>query len=387
MKTQCTPVKHAALAAALLGIAPALVAESSMDTRDHDARSTDATTPAYSKPASADARTRAALNDARGRSVSDLLGQDVYGTGNEDLGEIKDFIVDTQSGKITYAVVSSGGILGINQSLRAVPIDALRVSGDRMNIDLEQSRWTQAPVFTKDQLASLSQDARRKELQEFYGQRESRFGFRDGQLTLVSELRGKDVRMGDKEVGEIEDVIVQMQSRTVAALLDPDDDYAGTDREFLVPLKKLTNYDQDNLSTTLSREDFTQADRTYAASDTRSTDIGDTLQAWGAAAGSAIQSGSARVADAAENAGDRLKNTTRTNQGQPPVDAIRRAVQADARAAGVQSTVNVVAAQDKVILRGTVPTEDVKERIEERAESVAQGWDVESELRVASTNP
>lgn len=393
MKTKSTPVKHAAIAALLLGIAPALVAESSMDKRNHDARSTDADR-AYQNPSASDQIDRATTNrlasqDSRGRPASELLGQNVYGTGDESLGELKDFVVDTQSGKITYAVVSSGGILGINQSLRAVPIDSFQVSGDRLSVNLDETRWKQAPVFTKEQVGTLSQEARGKELREFYGLKDSMFSSPNGPLALITDIRGKEVRAGDQTVGEIDEIIVQVQSHKAAALLDPNDDYAGTDREFLIPLKKLANYGQDDLSTTLTREDFTQAGQSYGATDTRSTDLGDSIQAWGAAAGAGIREGSDRVADAtdrtADRLGDRADGMTRNTAGQPPVDAIRRAVQADARAAGVQTTVNVVAAEDKVILQGTVPTKAVKERIEERAESAAQGWDVESELRVAST--
>ena len=46
--------------------------------------------------------------------------------------------------------------------------------------------------------------------------------------------------------------------------------------------------------------------------------------------------------------------------------------------------VRVMLEDNKVVLRGTVPSEDVKERIENRAETAARGWDVESELRVSN---
>ena len=50
-----------------------------------------------------------------------LLGNDVYNKDGEDLGDIKEFMLDMASGKVTYAVLSFGGLLGIGDKLFAVP--------------------------------------------------------------------------------------------------------------------------------------------------------------------------------------------------------------------------------------------------------------------------
>jgi PRC-barrel domain len=39
-----------------------------------------------------------------------LLGNDVYNNDAEDLGDIKEFMIDMNSGKIAYAVLSFGGV-------------------------------------------------------------------------------------------------------------------------------------------------------------------------------------------------------------------------------------------------------------------------------------
>ena len=50
-----------------------------------------------------------------------LLGNDVYNRDGEDLGDIKEFMIDMVSGKVAYAVLSFGGMLGMGDKLFAVP--------------------------------------------------------------------------------------------------------------------------------------------------------------------------------------------------------------------------------------------------------------------------
>ena len=54
-----------------------------------------------------------------------LLGNDVYNKDGQDLGDIKEFMIDMASGKIAYAVLSFGGLLGMGDKLFAVPWAAL----------------------------------------------------------------------------------------------------------------------------------------------------------------------------------------------------------------------------------------------------------------------
>jgi sporulation protein YlmC with PRC-barrel domain len=56
-----------------------------------------------------------------------LIGNDVYNTADESLGTIKELMIDMSSGKISYAVLSYGGFLGMGDRLFAVPWQALRL--------------------------------------------------------------------------------------------------------------------------------------------------------------------------------------------------------------------------------------------------------------------
>lgn len=62
--------------------------------------------------------------------VSQLMDLNLQNSQGESLGEIKDIVVDTKSGKVNYAVVTYGGFLGMGNKLFAVPFEAFKVQVD-----------------------------------------------------------------------------------------------------------------------------------------------------------------------------------------------------------------------------------------------------------------
>ena len=54
-----------------------------------------------------------------------LTGNDVYNHKGEDLGDIKEFMLNMKTGEVSYAVLSYGGFLSIGERLFAVPFKAL----------------------------------------------------------------------------------------------------------------------------------------------------------------------------------------------------------------------------------------------------------------------
>ena len=60
-----------------------------------------------------------------------LEGNDVYNAAGEELGSIKDIMIDVPRGRVAYAVLSRGGILGMGDKLFAIPWAALTLDTDR----------------------------------------------------------------------------------------------------------------------------------------------------------------------------------------------------------------------------------------------------------------
>jgi sporulation protein YlmC with PRC-barrel domain len=100
-----------------------------------------------------------------------LLGNDVYNTAEEDLGDIKEFMIDMTSGKVAYAVLSFGGILGMGDKLFAVPFAALKLDtvNKRFTLDVTKDAMKNAPGFDKDKWPTMADDSWAKGLHTFYG--------------------------------------------------------------------------------------------------------------------------------------------------------------------------------------------------------------------------
>ena len=85
-------------------------------------------------------------------SCSTLTGDAVRNAAGEDLGEIEDIMIDIDTGRIAYAVLSFGGILGMGGKLFAIPWEALQISKEEHKFILNVSKdmLERAPGFDKD---------------------------------------------------------------------------------------------------------------------------------------------------------------------------------------------------------------------------------------------
>jgi sporulation protein YlmC with PRC-barrel domain len=82
---------------------------------------------------------------AVGQRASKLVGATVVNSNDESIGKIDDLVVNPQE-KVTYAIISVGGFLGVGNKLVAVPFDSLKtVKEERLML----------PGATKDALKGL----------------------------------------------------------------------------------------------------------------------------------------------------------------------------------------------------------------------------------------
>lgn len=105
-------------------------------------------------PATQGAPTR----DAR---ASKVIGREVRDASGQKLGEIKDLIVDMRTGRLQYAVLDFGGVLGVGDKLFAYPVNAFRTSTttDDLVLNVDKERLRNAPGFDKSHWPGLDQDA------------------------------------------------------------------------------------------------------------------------------------------------------------------------------------------------------------------------------------
>lgn len=100
-----------------------------------------------------------------------LDGNDVYNKADEDLGDIKEIMLDVPSGKIAYAVLSFGGFLGMGDKLFAVPWGALQLDTEnkRFVLDMDKEKLKDAPGFDQDAWPDMADAAFAKKVHTYYG--------------------------------------------------------------------------------------------------------------------------------------------------------------------------------------------------------------------------
>ena len=100
-----------------------------------------------------------------------LEGNEVKNSAGENLGEIEHIMLDVPSGRIAYAVMSFGGILGIGEKLFAIPWSALTLDTEEkcFRLDVGKERLQEAPGFDKDHWPSMADETWARNLHRYYG--------------------------------------------------------------------------------------------------------------------------------------------------------------------------------------------------------------------------
>jgi len=81
-----------------------------------------------------------------------LIGNRVVNTSKEDVGTIKEIMLDVEGGQIGYAVMLSGTVMGVGGKLFAVPWQALRLDtvNKRFVLDVDKAQLDAATGFDKN---------------------------------------------------------------------------------------------------------------------------------------------------------------------------------------------------------------------------------------------
>lgn len=190
--------------------------------------------------------------------ASKVIGADVENASGDDIGEIKDMVVDLQSERVRYVVLSHGGVLGIGDKLFAYPMSMVETrsgDADKISMNVDKEKLSNAPGFDKDKWPDFADAKYTSEIDRYYGaENETRAaGDKPANVVRASELIGKnfDDRQG-KDAGEIEDLIVDSSSgRVVFAIVDLDDDWnkQADGKLVAIPLKEFAmgGDDRDDL--------------------------------------------------------------------------------------------------------------------------------------------
>lgn len=243
--------------------------------------------PAIAAPAGAGAAS-AATHELKATRLSRLEGVNIYDANAKKIGEVEDLVLDPVSGRVLHALVSIGGVMGVGDKHYAVPTRLLRVF----------SRSAQESVPLKVELGAAPDTLTPAKTLD-----------KDSPYVMGSKLIGTDVDdSGGKEAGEIEDVVIDLQSGEAKFALVEFDAWSVKDKLFAFPMSELKrSKDGKKLALDITRESLENHPAVEKAR-LDSTDL--SAQPWMQAAGADPQSAPRDGSRAADGAGGSGQGST-----------------------------------------------------------------------------
>lgn len=109
-----------------------------------------------------------------------LIGMNVRNMEGETLGTIDDFVIDVRTGKVQYAAMSVGGVLGVGAKLFAVPFAELKFDHGQDDmffvLNMEKEKIASAPGFNKSDWPDFADPDWTQKIDEHYRKTEVRTG-------------------------------------------------------------------------------------------------------------------------------------------------------------------------------------------------------------------
>ena len=104
-------------------------------------------------------------------SSSTISSDHVKNASGEDLGKIEDLMIDLDSGRVAYAVLSFGGFLKMGNKLFAVPWEALKVdtANKQFLMNVDKKVLENAPGFDKDNWPDMADPTFGARIYKHYG--------------------------------------------------------------------------------------------------------------------------------------------------------------------------------------------------------------------------
>lgn len=104
-------------------------------------------------------------------SASTLIGDKVSNSQEENLGSLKEIMLDVDTGKVAYGVLETGAVLGLGGKLLAIPWEAFGVdeSHHRLILDVPKETLKNAEGFDKDDWPDVTDVEFGRRTHEYYG--------------------------------------------------------------------------------------------------------------------------------------------------------------------------------------------------------------------------
>ena len=144
-----------------------------------------------------------------GIRASKLIGMKLQNTAKENVGSVKDIVLNTSTGEVQYLAVTYGGFLGVGDKMFAVPMEAIKTQYDpnypdqaMLILDVSKEQMNGAQGFDESHWPSFSDSNFTTDLYRRYKveRRWSRDSNRDGKVDVNVDRNGVKIKVdGDKK--------------------------------------------------------------------------------------------------------------------------------------------------------------------------------------------
>jgi sporulation protein YlmC with PRC-barrel domain len=366
------------------------------------------------------------------KKASDLIGMEVKNNQNEKLGKVNDLAVDVESGRIVYVILSTGGFVGIGDTLHAVPPGALHheVASKTLQLDADKEKLNAAPKFEMAKWAECCNSNQVAEVYSQYGQQpycssghkkdaskmvtarnadgtwgkdrivgENEASKSWARLSVVqkaSKVIGTPVKnLQDEKLGNVENLMVDLSAGRIVAVVISSGGFIGIGDELsaVPPTALRFNTERDTLQLDASKEMLTASPHFKA---NQWPDFGQPSYASDVYSAYKIQP---YFATDATNEVDNTRINVRDRQDQAltPLDhgnsktdvattaQIRKEIIAGKTMSVNAHNVKIITINGQITLRGPVNTAEEKRLIGEIADRSAHTGDVDNQLEVQPT--
>ena len=104
-------------------------------------------------------------------SASTLTGDEIRNFQDDSLGNVHDIMIDCDSGRVGYVVMTSGGFLGMGNKLFAIPMSAMQLDTAAQCLRMNASKETfqNAPGFDKNHWPDMADPKWERSVYGHYG--------------------------------------------------------------------------------------------------------------------------------------------------------------------------------------------------------------------------
>lgn len=226
-----------------------------------------------SKATTAPAKAQAAGGFGKIERANKLIGKSVLTSDRQKAGKISNAVVDIETGRILYAVVSVGGVAGVGGTDVAVAPGAFSAeTPDSVLVNADKQKLQNAPQFTSDvsKPDQLGQASFVDKVYQHFGQASWWQGgskaANEGSFNnahKVSDLGGmKVLDVNNQAIAKVKNTMLDLHGGRVAyVVISPDSSLKlGGNNYYALPPNALTlSSDKQNLVTGITREKFASA--------------------------------------------------------------------------------------------------------------------------------